>query len=339
MIILNKIKEILHATEKENLDQNSDVDLDKGLMEQQNQKNELLDQYLDIINDLSKQIIDISSKAGSGNETINKEISVVISNTKEDNGHLEEAFGNIMSMSANIQQISQSATEVTGSTEKATNLTDEGNSIVQELSNQMTVINNISMEMTEIINDLKEKTDKIQVITDTIKSISAQTNLLALNAAIESARAGEHGRGFSVVADEVRKLSEQSSKASGEIAELIKNIKNQTDGVFNKMKLQAQEVEKGSGVTNKTSSIFENIFGSVSTINIGMQQISASTQENYANSQTVVSSLVDVIEHSKHNHEGALNIFESSEGQTRKIMEMLNLCQQISDLTREMKNI
>lgn len=38
--------------------------------------------------------------------------------------------------------------------------------------------------------------------------------MLALNAAIESARAGEHGKGFSVVADEVRKLSEETRDAA-----------------------------------------------------------------------------------------------------------------------------
>ena len=334
MDIFKNIKKLFGLIENEELDQSSA----NNLIAEQSQKNNLLNEYLGVINDLSKQIIDISGKTGSGNEAINSGISIVISNTKEDNGHLDEAFSNIMSMAVNIQQISQSAGEVTESTEKATNLADEGNNIVQELSNQMTVINNMSMEMTEIINDLKEKTDKIQDITDTIKAISAQTNLLALNAAIESARAGEHGRGFAVVADEVRKLSEQSSRASSEIAELIKNIKNQTDGVYHKMKLQTQEVEKGSGVTNRTNSIFKNIFEAVSIINTGMQQISASTQENYANSQAVVNSLVDVTEHSKHNSEGAQNIFELSEQQTRKIMEMLNLCQQISDLTCEMQN-
>ncbi len=38
--------------------------------------------------------------------------------------------------------------------------------------------------------------------------------------------AGEAGRGFSVVAEEIRELAEESSKATNEIDDLIKQIQN-----------------------------------------------------------------------------------------------------------------
>lgn len=85
--------------------------------------------------------------------------------------------------------------------------------------------------LAEVGQDLSEKAQlsrskikETELILNTIKQISDQTNLLGLNAAIESARAGEHGRGFSVVAQEIRKLADNSKKAAEQIKQIITAI-------------------------------------------------------------------------------------------------------------------
>ncbi len=69
---------------------------------------------------------------------------------------------------------------------------------------------------------LKEETSRIAEISKTINDIADMTALLALNASIESARAGEHGRGFSVVADEISKLADDSMSSAKEINDIIR---------------------------------------------------------------------------------------------------------------------
>ena len=297
----------------------------------------LITQLFDVISELNNQLSNISVKAGENNDVVAGQISSVSFNVSEESFNLQDAFSNLMSLVANMQQISQSAEEITCSTDNASNLVNDGSLVVKRLFEQMNVISSIVIDLSNIITTLKERSDQIQSITDTIKSISAQTNLLALNAAIESARAGEQGRGFAVVADEVRKLSEQSNKATGEIATLIGNIKKETELAFEKMKKGAFEVSKGSNLAGDTNEAFKNILDSVITINSKMQEISASVEENSANSEGIVNSLNLITEKSKGNASSSKNVSELSEKQTGNIIELFTLSRQMSELLEEVE--
>ena len=81
---------------------------------------------------------------------------------------------------------------------------------------------------TGIAQDLSQGVRSIGQVVRLIGAIATQTNLLALNATIEAARAGEAGRGFAVVANEVKLLAKQTSKATGEIGDLVQAIELST---------------------------------------------------------------------------------------------------------------
>lgn len=91
------------------------------------------------------------------------------------------------------------------------------------------------------LDELLKGVSDVHNVVDVIQSIAEQTNLLALNAAIESARAGEHGRGFSVVADEVRKLAQQTQLSLGDIKTQLDLLTNSSKQVSTQINALAQD--------------------------------------------------------------------------------------------------
>lgn len=86
------------------------------------------------------------------------------------------------------------------------------------------------------ISDLIKLTNSIRATTaekiSGIQKVTGMLRMLALNAMIESARAGEHGRGFSVVASEVREIAAGvgaiAEQLEAELATQIATLSQQT---------------------------------------------------------------------------------------------------------------
>lgn len=86
------------------------------------------------------------------------------------------------------------------------------------------MLDNKIKEANQMNASLNDFCNKISDAITTITKITDHTNLLALNATIESARAGEHGKGFSVVAEEVRKLAIQSKESADFITDIASRL-------------------------------------------------------------------------------------------------------------------
>ncbi|WP_371319646.1 methyl-accepting chemotaxis protein [Oceanimonas pelagia] len=112
----------------------------------------------------------------------------------------------------------------------------------------------------EVIVRLNEQARSIEEIVATISSVADQTNLLALNAAIEAARAGAQGRGFAVVADEVRQLAARTSRATGEINQVVQQNRELTGRVSDAIMQVTEVAEQGRRQVAEVEKIMEEIY-------------------------------------------------------------------------------
>jgi methyl-accepting chemotaxis protein len=162
-------------------------------------------------------------------------------------------------LTENMNQVSQNATETAGISETSSELSAEGMKIVHNASAEMERISTSVTQSAEVVYALGERSKAISGIVQTIREIADQTNLLALNAAIEAARAGEQGRGFAVVADEVRKLAERTSKATGEIGQMIGAIQGETQSAIVSIEAGTGQARNGADLARQAASSLERI--------------------------------------------------------------------------------
>ncbi|TYO96880.1 methyl-accepting chemotaxis protein [Desulfallas thermosapovorans] len=215
------------------------------------------------------------------------------SSSEEVSANIEEMANTTSDMAKNSAHEAEDANKSVDEYEQVHQAAEEGNKAVKKTVESINAIASGAKGVAASIESLGAKSGKIGEIINTVTNIADQTNLLALNAAIEAARAGEYGKGFAVVAEEVRKLAEQSSVASNEIGQLVKDIQSEVSNVVELMNSQRTRVGAGVQVAGnagasleqiikaveKNTSVIRAVAASSSQANAGMQQLAALNEQ------------------------------------------------------------
>ncbi len=182
-------------------------------------------------------------------------------------------------MSASTHEIASSSGQADQQVQQVFKLIEDG---IGELQHMLSLSDQISSEQNSAIARVQELADdsgRINAITATINAIAQQTNLLSLNAAVEAARAGQHGRGFAVVAGEVKVLAERTSKATGEIADLVQSFQEKIGPTVKGMNRCGEASRSERDISAEVVVKLDSVKEAIGALSDQVTQIATSTEQ------------------------------------------------------------
>ncbi len=228
-------------------------------------------------------------------------------------------------MSITVEQVRESGSQASENARKAAALAEKGGTVVNgtvELVRDVAVTSKGTMAQVEKLGTASQQ---IGTIIGVIDDIADQTNLLALNAAIEAARAGEQGGGFAVVADEVRKLAERTSKATKEIADMIRTIQAETQAAVGGIRSATAKVEGGVDAAARAGSALQEIINGAQSMEGIIGHIASASVEQASATSEINQSMEKIANMTEHSSTAA--------------RESAKACEDLSLLAHELQRI
>jgi methyl-accepting chemotaxis protein len=245
------------------------------------------DRFVASVKDTLLEVNEAATAVASATTQISSSTEEMAAGSQEQTSQASEVASAVEEMTKTIVENSKNASVTADNAKRTRQAAEEGGRVVEETVAGMNRIADVVNKSADTVRALGKSSDQIGEIVGVIDDIAEQTNLLALNAAIEAARAGDQGRGFAVVADEVRKLAERTSKATKEIAAMIKQIQVDTSGAVESMKEGTTEVATGIQLADKAGSSLRQIVGSIQEVTDMVGQIAAASEQQSSASEQI----------------------------------------------------
>ncbi len=254
--------------------------------------------------DLSHRVtIGASGDVGRLQQALNQmslNLRTVVADVRMEINHLTEAVREVAagnndlsarteSQASNLQQTAAAMDQINGTLAQSAESAARGAQVARETSEVTRHSNEAVVAVSDTMAHIAESSRRIGDIVQLIEGVAFQTNLLSLNAAVEAARAGDAGRGFAVVANEVRALALSTTRAVGEIRQVIATSASAVGEGGTRVGEARARMQEALASVDKVSTALSEIataasaqHSDIAQVNAGVAQIDTITQQNAA---------------------------------------------------------
>ncbi|MEK5333633.1 methyl-accepting chemotaxis protein [Lysinibacillus sp. FSL W8-0992] len=341
----------LNAKELANLNLNVKILNPKGkdeianLAQAFNSMKQRLTETMTIVSNSANQIARSSQTlAESSHQTSEASNQIALTMNDISNGttiQSDQAERIVMMMKTTIEEVTNSLEKAEATLNRAiqsTYIAHKGEDAISEAIKHLNTVTHTVSYATDSIQKLGKRSEEIGGIITVITGIAEQTNLLALNAAIEAARAGDQGKGFAVVASEVRQLAEQSSLASGQITDLIKNIQAETAVTVRTMESNLLAVEEQVNIISKGGHALQEIVEHVVETEQGVKQMKSAFTHVNDNSLGVQQAIHDISRILEDSAAASEEMAATSEEQHATVAEISHKSEELAEISTKLQN-